>query len=149
MTTIQKSVQIKASRERIWDVLFNQETFRDWGKAFHPDSYYEGTFAEGELVRFLGPTDEDGAAGMEVRVVEHVPGVRSRFEFSGTISGGKVLYEGESYDEWSGISEGYELTGESEPFTLSIRNKVPSKYEEMFSEMWDVALARIKEIAEG
>ena len=44
---------IEAPVERAWAVMFEDETYREWTKEFSPNSHYEGSWEEGEKIKFL------------------------------------------------------------------------------------------------
>lgn len=52
---IHKSITIHAPAVKVWEVLWNDTTYREWTNFFSPGSYISGTLALGETVRFLGP----------------------------------------------------------------------------------------------
>lgn len=148
--TIEKSVEISATREQIWSVLTGLEDFKDWGASFCPGSYFEGDWSEGSKMLFLGPDPNTGeTGGMVARIVEHKPGYVCRAEHIGVIGNGVEYYEGDIFDEWIPAKEEYFLEGGPDTFTLRIATEVPEAYFEMFSGFWDKALARIKELAEA
>lgn len=146
---IEKSVQINASREAIWDALITKETFEDWCSAFHPGSTYEGDWSEGSEMRFLGPNEDGTVSGMASKVVSHTPNHHIECRHYGVILKGELKTEGEDADGWTDLKEEYTLTGDSAPYTLNVETEVPESFYDMFMECWANALARLKEIAES
>lgn len=146
---LQFSVDIRASRERIWHALTAQESFRDWCTAFHPGSYFEGDWSEGSEMRFLGPMPDGTVNGMVTRVVEHRPGEFIRCEHFGVIERGNLVLEGPEFDEWIPASESYTVTGGPDVFTLSVETEVPDSHLEHFTQQWPEALQRVKKLAEA
>lgn len=149
LTKLNKSIDIRASRERIWQVLTGQEEFRDWASAFMPGSYYEGTWNVGDTLRFLGPSPDGSVGGMITKVVEHTPGEHILCLHYGGVQDGKDVFSGPEFEEWIGSTEEYRLTGGPDVHTLAISNDVPESFVSMFSTSWEQALARIKELAEA
>lgn len=145
--TIEKSIEIAASREAIWSALIDKDSFSDWGSSFMPGSYYEGEWAEGNTIRFLGPCEDRGTNGMITKVAEYTYGEYVRAEHIGIVTNGEDVYEGDVYDMWIPATEEYRLTGGPDRFTLHISNEVPEGFFDEFSEAWDKSLVRIKEIA--
>ena len=52
---------IDAPRETVWDRMLAPATYERWTAAFAEGSRFEGSWAEGARIRFLGP---DGSGGM-------------------------------------------------------------------------------------
>jgi len=146
---IHAAIEINAPRERIWSALTALEHFQDWGKAFMPGSYYEGEWKTGGVLRFLAPTEDGGTHGMACRILAIEPGHQVRAEHFAVIYNGQDVFEGPEYDEWIPCIEEYRIEGGPETFTLRIQNEVPEPYVPIFTESWNQALQRIKEIAEA
>ncbi len=146
---IRKSIEIDASREKIWDAITSDESFRDWCSAFCDGSYFVGDWSEGSKMRFLGPSPEDGQeGGMISEVVEHKPGHVLRLKAVGEISNGEEKYSGGSFPEWLGSPEEYSLIGDAAPYELQIYAETPENMHEFFNSAWDQSVNRIKEISE-
>jgi uncharacterized protein YndB with AHSA1/START domain len=58
--------RIKASREKVWEVLWGNETYPQWTSAFSEGSKVETTWEEGGKVLFLNGDNE----GMVSRIAE-------------------------------------------------------------------------------
>jgi uncharacterized protein YndB with AHSA1/START domain len=64
MEKLHFEILINAPRERVWDVMLADETYRDWTSAFHPGSYFKGDWSEGSKMLFLGPNEDGSEGGM-------------------------------------------------------------------------------------
>ena len=53
--TIAQSIEMQAPRERVWDVLVQDETYRQWAAGFMPGSYAETDWQAGSKVAFRDP----------------------------------------------------------------------------------------------
>ena len=53
--TIAQSIEMQAPRERVWDVLVQDETYRQWAAEFMPGSYAETDWQAGSKVAFRDP----------------------------------------------------------------------------------------------
>lgn len=42
MKTLNYSINIKASKEKVWDIMLSDKTYREWTKVFNPTSHFEG-----------------------------------------------------------------------------------------------------------
>ncbi len=148
MEKLHISFMIHAPREKVWDTMLNEATYRQWTMAFYPGSYYKGSLAQGEKILFLGPTGEGGEMGMVSRVAEIRPHEFISFEHLGIIKNGVEDTESEEAKKWAPAFENYtfnEIEGGTE---LVIDQDIESGEKAQFEEMWQRALLLLKEIAE-
>lgn len=73
MEKLHFSVQIKAPKEKVWDTMLDDETYRKWTTAFSPGSYYEGSWDEGSKILFLAPDENGKLSGMTSIIAENRP----------------------------------------------------------------------------
>ena len=78
-------ININASAEKVWDILWSDETYRDWTSVFIPGSYYKGEFKEGNDILFLSP----GEHGLFAVVEKLVPFKSMYFKHFGLVLDGK------------------------------------------------------------
>lgn len=147
--TINRSIEIRAPREKIWATLTGEETFREWCAAFMPGSHFVGDWSEGSRMRFQAADEQGRVGGMVTEIIEHRPGEVIRSRSVGVLKDGEETFEGEEYDTWVSGDEVYVLEGGPEVFTLSVTNEVPASYLEYFDNAWVQALANIKRLAES
>lgn len=137
------SVEIKADREKIWDVLWKEGTYRDWTSAFSAGSHMVAEdLAQGSKVQFLDPN----GAGMYSVVEEHIPGRSLVFKHLGEIRNGEEQPAEKS--NWSGAREIYTLTGTDGVNKLDVDIDISGEEATMFDTVFPKALARVKELAE-
>jgi uncharacterized protein YndB with AHSA1/START domain len=48
MKEMQFSIEINATKERVWDTLWQDETFRQWASIIDPETYMAGVLKEGK-----------------------------------------------------------------------------------------------------
>jgi uncharacterized protein YndB with AHSA1/START domain len=58
MTTLEFTTEIKATPEKVWQVLWNDATYREWTSTFSEGSYAVSNWNEGDSIHFLGPSGE-------------------------------------------------------------------------------------------
>ncbi|HSP92676.1 MAG TPA: hypothetical protein VLN08_17305 [Vicinamibacterales bacterium] len=56
MKTLQFAIDIRASRQTVWDTMLALDTYRVWTAEFAEGSYYEGSWEQGARIRFLVPS---------------------------------------------------------------------------------------------
>ena len=70
MKKTRHSVRISALRARVWRVLLEDATYREWTAVFAGGSFFEGDWSEGSTIRFLTP-EKDGMVGVISENREH------------------------------------------------------------------------------
>ncbi|MDB5265278.1 MAG: hypothetical protein JWN64_849 [Parcubacteria group bacterium] len=144
MTDLHYSKQINAPREKVWDVLLDDATYREWTSVFMPGSYYQGDWSEGSKMLFLGPAAEGEKEGGMVALVKEN---RSQ-EFISLEHHAEMRNGIEVPMESSGF-ENYTLQDKDGGTEVSIDLlHLPDEYAGMFNEAWPKALEKIKELAE-
>jgi hypothetical protein len=62
------SIVINAPKEKVWNTMLNDDTYRVWTEAFTPGSHYVGDWNKGSKILFLGPDKKTGKmSGAEIR----------------------------------------------------------------------------------
>ncbi|HYG14139.1 MAG TPA: SRPBCC domain-containing protein [Bacteroidia bacterium] len=145
MKTIKKSVEIKASKEKVWDILFDTEKSKAWYEAFMAGSHAEGNWTKDSLMLFK---DAEGT-GLAARVVEITPGELVDLQYEAVVYNGKLNYDDQEAQDWKGLHETYRVTGNGVATTLAIESGVPDRFFGSMDEAWDNAIKKIKELAEN
>jgi uncharacterized protein YndB with AHSA1/START domain len=150
MGNLHYTIDIEAPKEKVWQVMFDDETYREWTEAFHVGSYFEGNWEKGSKMRFVADDDE-GMSGMYSQVVENRPYEYLSLEHLGEIVDGEIDTESEEAQEWIGAHENYTLSENDGVTTLTVDldgEGFDEEISEMFEQMWPPALEKLKEIAE-
>ncbi len=150
MKKIHFAIHINAPREKVWDTMLEDTTYRQWTAPFNPaGSYYEGSWDEGAEMRFLGPS-QDGSTigGMISRIKENRLHEFLSIEHLGMIENGVIDTTSEKVKAWTPAFENYTFVEKDGGTELSIDVDSNEEYAEMFSEMWPKALALLKALAE-
>jgi hypothetical protein len=145
-----KTIFIEAPRERVWDVMLGDDTYRDWTTAFSPGSHYEGDWSQGSKIIFKGPLpDGSGEMGMVSRIAENRPHEFISIQHLGIYKNGVEDTESEEAKKWAPAYENYSFAEKNGGTELTLEQDIDGAEQEAFGTMWDAALARLKEIAEG
>src|SRR5579872_2945806 len=64
MKKMQFSIEIHATRERVWDTLWQDETFRQWASIIDPETYMVGNLKEGNIVQFISSASGYGVTSL-------------------------------------------------------------------------------------
>ncbi|MES2566552.1 MAG: SRPBCC domain-containing protein [Bacteroidota bacterium] len=148
METTHYSILIDAPKEKVWNTMLNDKTYREWTKSFHEGSYYEGSWEKGSEIRFLGPSKEGELQGMYSRIKENIPYQFISIEHLGQIKNGVIDTTSEEVKKWAPSYEDYSFIEKSGQTQLKVDMKIPSEYKVMFDEMWQKALQKLKQLSE-
>lgn len=150
MQKIHFSIHIKAEKEKVWNIMLEDATYREWTAAFHTGSYYKGDWSEGSKMLFLGP-DETGKkdGGMVSRIKENRKYEFISIEHVGLVMDGVEDTTSEEARKWSPAFENYTFTEKDGGTEVSIDMEVLNdEYKDMFESMWPKALQALKDLAE-
>ncbi len=144
------SVQINAPRNKVWDVMLADKTYRQWTEAFNPGSYFVGSWGEGEEIKFLGPDPEgNGEGGMLARVLTNKKYEKIVLEHFGMITNGQIDTTSDKVKTWTPALEAYTFSDQNGGTLLEIEVDLPDEYSEMFCDLWPKALEILKNLAEN
>ncbi|SEW08706.1 hypothetical protein SAMN05421841_0965 [Chryseobacterium wanjuense] len=140
MKKLSFEIQISAPPEKVWSVLWDEISYRQWTTAFTEGSFYQGTLEEGSLVKFFDPNNN----GMYSRVVKNIANTEMKFLHLGEI------YDGiEVPQQWGEATEAYILDENEEGTQLIIKIQTPEEFKEFFEEKFPKALGIIKNLSEN
>lgn len=137
------SIDINAPRTNVWNMMTDEKTYSKWVDAAWPNSFYEGSWKEGEHLLFLGKDN----SGTKAKLVFFRPYEISLAEHVAMIDKGKEIVSDEL--GWVGSKELYLFTEERGKTTLEVVMYITPNWHEMFSHDWPKALAKLKELCES
>ncbi|MEK7463924.1 MAG: SRPBCC domain-containing protein [Patescibacteria group bacterium] len=149
MQKIHFSIQINAPKEKVWDTMLGDATYREWTTPFHEGSYYKGDWSEGSKMLFLGPDEaskKDG--GMVSRIKKNRKYEFISIEHLGMVMGGVVDTTSDEVKKWTPAFENYTFTEKDGGTEISVEIDINEEYKAMFEDMWPKALRVLKEVAE-
>ena len=145
MQKIHISTSINAPKEKVWKVLWDDSTYREWTGAFGEGSYAEtDNWKEGSKVRFLAANGE----GMVSMVAANRPNEHMSFKHLGMMKDGMEDTESDEVKKWSGAMENYTLEGTDGQTTLKIEMDIAPEHKEYFDKTWPRALDKVKILSE-
>lgn len=149
MEKLRQTIFINAPRQRVWDVMLSDRTYRQWTSAFTSGSYYKGDWNKGSKILFLAP-DPDGSGdhGMVSRIRENRPHEYISIEHLGVVHKGVEDTESAEAKKWAPAYENYTFAAKNGGTELTIEMDIEAKEKESFEKMWKDALSRLKKIAE-
>lgn len=145
MEKIHFSASINAPREKVWDVLWDNNSYREWTSPFAEGSYAQtDNWKEGTKVLFLDPK----GSGMVSTVAKNKPNEFMSFKHLGVVKDGIEDTQSESVKSWAGAMENYTLTDENGNTKLIVDMDCTDDFKDYFLKTWPVALEKVKELAE-
>ena len=134
-------VEIDASKAKVWDTLWKDDTFRDWAGIIDSETYMKGALKEGGEVQFIS----GNGYGVTSVVEKLTPGEFLLLKHhADTQDDGKRERE----NEWTGGKESYSLTAKGGTTMLTAAFDIPPEMEEYFKINYPKALERVKVLAE-
>jgi uncharacterized protein YndB with AHSA1/START domain len=140
MKKLQFTIEINASKEKVWDALWNDQNYRNWTSVFHEGSHYKSDLHEGSEIFFLGPEK----SGMYAKIEKLVPNEKMYFLHLGEYKDGEKQ-EGTFGEE---AIEQYDLVEKDGKTELTVTMNVPEDYIPYFAETFPKALGKVKEMVE-
>lgn len=138
----QFSIEINASKEKVWAALWDDTSFRDWASIIDEGTYMEGIMKEGNEIQFLSSVNGYGVTSLIEKLIENEL-VLFRHSADTKESG-----QQEREKEWTGGAESYSLTENNGVTTLIVKTDIPQELEEIFNSRLPRALERVKALTE-
>lgn len=142
MKEMRFQVEIRATKERVWDTLWQDETFREWAGIIDPGTYMKGELQEGSEVEYISAENGYGVTSL---VEKLTPGEFVLLRHSADTQDSGVR---ERDKQWTGGKESYCLMESDGTTTLTATFDVPPELEEYFTVTYPKALERVKDLAE-
>lgn len=144
MKKLHFSIEINAPREKAWNILWNDITYRDWTSIFQEGSYAVSDWKEGSKILFLSPE----GSGMYSRIARKIPNEFMSFEHLGEVKEGEELEAWKAPEGWAGAMENYKLESAGTGTKLDVELDTTNEFAEMFGEIFPKALKRVKALCE-
>jgi len=140
MELLKFEITIDATPEKVWSVLWDEFSYRQWTSAFHEGSFYIGTLEEDSKVQFLDPDNN----GMFSKVVKNIPGKEMVFLHLGEIYSGI-----ETPMDWGDATESYFLEETDESTILRLEINTSQEFKSFFEEKIPLAIQNVKHLSEN
>jgi hypothetical protein len=143
---IQFSTLIHAPVATVWKTMLEPGSYTSWTSAFAEGSTYEGSWEQGQRIKFVSPSGEGMLSEIvESRLHEHIS-----IRHLGMIGpGGVEDTTSEAVRAWAPAHENYTFTAVPEGTKLAIEMDVAADWEQYMLDSWPKALDRLKELSEA
>jgi hypothetical protein len=138
MKKLEFSIEINAPREKVWHILWDDKTYREWTAVFAPGSHARSDWKEGSKIFFL-----DGKGNGMISLIEKKIG-NTEMVFKHL----EEVKDGKEHPMQEPGHESYFLAETASGTNLKVELEVPAEYEKYLSDSFPKALQKVKEIAE-
>jgi hypothetical protein len=149
MDKLKFSIVINASKEKVWNTMLEDKTYRIWTEEFMPGSHYIGNWNQGSKILFLGPSNDGKIAGMVSRIKENKLHNYVSIEHLGEVYDGVEDTTSDRVKIWAGALENYTFIDKNSKTELVVDMDINEEFKEMFEGMWPKALQKLKSICEA
>ncbi len=139
MNMLQFSINILAPKEKVWQTLWNDATYRQWTAVFQEGSYAVSDWKEGSRIEFLTPE----GLGMFAVIDKKVDNEVMIFRHLGEIKNGV-----DEPKDWGGAKESYYLSEANGVTVLRAMLDANAEMEAYFSKTFPKAMEAVKQISE-
>jgi uncharacterized protein YndB with AHSA1/START domain len=138
-------ITINAPKEKVWNILWGDDSYPAWTSVFAEGSRVEtDNWKKGSKVLFL-----DGkGSGMVSTIAENIPNEFMSFKHLGEVKEGVENIASETVKEWAGALENYTLKSTNGKTELTVDMDISEEYMDYFMKTWPKALEKVKELAE-
>ena len=146
MKKIEFKIDINAGKKKVWETMFNPDSYKKWVNVSWPGSHYEGVWKEGSDVKFLSDRGGGTMANPEKYnpydevFVKHVAVLNA----DGSEDRSSDIAKG-----WIGSTEAYSFTEHDHKTQVKVEIHTNPDWEKMFSDGWPAALDELKKLSEA
>lgn len=141
MKTLKFSVHIAAPKEIVWNILWDEDSYKKWASVFQEGTQAVSDRKEGSKILFFSPSGE----GMISLVARKIPNEFLSFRHFDKRENEKELSDKEP---WSGALENYYLHEEDGITELKVEVDANENSIQYFEHAFPMALNKVKQLAE-
>lgn len=143
------NTRINAPKEKVWHIMLDEASYREWAAAFQEGSRYEGNWEKGSKIMFIGPDPETGTeGGMVAQVEENRPYEFVSIQHVALFGNGVEDSTSDEAKKWVPAYENYTFTETDGATEVLVEIDLLEEHIPMFEKTWTTALDRLKELAE-
>lgn len=146
MKTLEFSVHIQSTAERLWNCLWAPENYQEWTSVFTEGSHYRtDTFVEGNKIHLLTPSGEGMYSILDKIIINKFLAFRHLGELKN--------FEEQPIDEavqgWTNAIESYEIVEKEGGLELLVKVDTVEEYIHHMNATFPPALQKLKQMAEA
>lgn len=140
MKKVKFSININATKEKVWATLWDDVTYRKWTAVFSSESHAVSDWKEGSEIKFI----DNKGDGMHSSIETNIPQKQMSIKHLGEIKNGFEIAS-----NWAGAMEEYFLIEKEDCTELIVTMDISEEHEAFFMDTFPKAIALIKEISEN
>ncbi len=149
MKKIYAEILIKAIPEVVWHAVTDPDLYKQWARMFTAGSFFEGSWNEGEAIRFLTINKRGEREGMLAEIAASQYPRHISIRLLGYVYNDVEDTSSDEIRKWAPAYENYTLHAQENGHTLfSVEAEVTDDFYAMFTELWPKALEELKRVAE-
>jgi uncharacterized protein YndB with AHSA1/START domain len=142
---LQWTVDIAAPASKVYQMLVGHESYPQWTSAFGDGLYFEGSWQQGQRIRFLTPEGH----GVISEIAENMPDEFISIRHLGYIADDGVEdTSSEAIRAWAPAYENFTFTATAQGTRLTVDQDMTDAFESM-PEAWPKALEKLKALCEN
>lgn len=145
MERLKFNATINAPAEKVWDVLWGDNTYSKWTAVFSEGSKAETDWKKGSKVLF----GDGKGSGMVSEIADNIPHEYMSFRHLGMITDGVEDTTSEKIKGWAGAMENYTLKESDGKTELQVDLDMNDEYKDYFKDTFPKALQAVKELSEA
>ncbi len=139
MKKLEYTTHINATPERIWNTLWDPESYKKWASVMNDGARYEGNFEERSIISLYDAKNN----GMYNFIEKNIANRELTMQHKGWI------YDGVHDDQgWEDSRETYLLTEKDGGTELKISVNSLDEFEDFFNSNYPKVMQKVKELAE-
>lgn len=146
METLKYQIEINATAEKVWDILWNEKTYSQWTHFFSPGSVMRTDWEVGGKTYFTDSSKKNGMVSTIERIEESKHLI---FKHLGELHNGVEDVDSEKVKAWNGSLEAYYLEENNGKTTLKVEVDSNDEFKEMFDNGFRKGLEVIKNLSEN
>jgi uncharacterized protein YndB with AHSA1/START domain len=141
MSILEYEQKIEAPAPKIWQVLWQEQTYSEWTSVFNAGSYAISDFTEGSEFQFLSPN----GSGVYGHIAKCVPNAFIEFQYEGEV---RAYQKIDSDFDWKKVRESYRFIEDEKGILLSVSLVGMQEHASFFNTAFPKALLNVKKMAE-
>lgn len=148
MEKLHFSITINEPKEKVWNTMLGEDSYKKWADVFMDGSHYVGDWDKGSKILFLGPNKSGKMEGMVSRIKENRLYEYVSIEHIGFVQNGEEDTSSDEVKKWAGALENYTFKENNGTTEVLVDMDTNEQYKEMFEDLWPKALQKLKQLAE-
>jgi len=146
MEKLKYQIEIDASAEKVWGILWNEKSYSQWTYYFSPDSNMVTDWQVGGKTYFTDSSKKNGMVSTIERIEEPKHLI---FKHLGELHNGVEDVDSDKVKAWNGSLEAYYLEENNGKTTLKVEVDSNDEFKEMFDNGFKKGLEVIKNLSEN